>query len=79
MKITYEDGTSETCEITEQRQILHGGFIRSPKRIPKGAEKLWNNPPTYGRLVVIGCKLIVPGHFVRTAAGVKEVVSVERD
>jgi hypothetical protein len=79
MRIVFEDGTSEKCSPTDQRQISVAKPIFHPaQRIPKHLKRVWDNPPTYARLAVLRCRIIQPNHYVMTGTGLKRVARVER-
>jgi hypothetical protein len=79
MRIVFEDGTSEECSSIGQRQIsVSAPTFRSARRIPKHLKRVWDNPPTYARLIVVRCNIIQPDHYVMTGTGLKRVARVER-
>jgi hypothetical protein len=78
MKIIFEDGESQQCLSSDQRQISDGEVLFRDHRIPKHLTRVWDSPPTYARLVVVRCENIVSGHYIMTASGLKLVASVER-
>ena len=77
IKIIFTDGSSQEFSATDQRQICDGEVLIRPDRIPTDLDLVWDNPPIYSRYVVVTCDLIQPGHYVRTATGLKRVMSVE--
>ena len=79
MRIVFEDGTSQECSPTDQRQISVAKPIFHPaQRIPKHLKRVWDKPSTYANLIVVRCNLIVPDHYVMTDVGLKRVTRVER-
>jgi hypothetical protein len=79
MRIVFEDGTSEECSPTDQRQISVSDVVFYPsERIPKHLKRVWDSPATYAKLAVVRCNIIQPKHYVMTDAGLKRVARVER-
>jgi hypothetical protein len=78
MRIKFEDGTSEKCAPDDQRQITCAEIIFMPVTPPKRLDRIWADPPTYSKLAVERCSLIVSGHYVMTAQGPKRVARVEQ-
>ena len=78
MRIVFEDGTFQECSSTGQRQISTEAVFHPAQRIPKHLKRVWDKPPTYARLIVVQCDLIVPNHYVMTDTGLKRVARVER-
>ena len=78
MRLIFEDGTSQECSSTDQRQISTAKVLIRPRRIPVHLKRVWDDPPTYAKLVVARCEIIAPGHWVMTSVGLKRVATVER-
>jgi hypothetical protein len=77
MKLIVKDGQTDECTPKDSRRISAGAIEVYPVRVPKGMEKVWDNPPTYTELIYASCHTIAPGCHVMTSSGLKEVVKVE--
>jgi hypothetical protein len=78
MRTVFEDGTSEECSSTDQRQISTEAVFQPAQRIPKHLKRVWDKPRTYANLMVVRCSIIQPNHYVMTDTGLKRVARVER-
>jgi hypothetical protein len=78
MRIVFEDGTSQECSPTDQREIIAEAGFHHAQGIPKRLKRVSDNPPAWANLVVVRCGVIVPDHYVMTSAGLKRVARVER-
>ena len=78
MRIVFEDGTSQECSPTDQREIIAEAGFHPVQGIPKRLKRVSDNPPAWANLVVVRCSVIVPDHYVMTSAGLKRVARVER-
>ena len=78
MRIVFEDGTSQECSPTDQREIIAEAGFHPVQGIPKRLKRVSDNPPAWANLVVVRCSVIVPDHYVMTSAGLKRVGRVER-
>jgi hypothetical protein len=79
MKIIFESGDSLECSSFDQRRVSFGGLFVRPNPIPKYLDRVRDDPPTYSKLVLVGCEHIRPGLYVMTAKGPQCVVRVEHD
>ena len=77
MRIVFEDGTSQECSPTDQREIIAEARFHPVQGIPKRLKRVSDNPPAWANLVVARCSVIVPGLYVMTSAGLKQVARVE--
>ena len=78
MKLVFEDGEIQQCLETDQRQTSVAGVFIDPVQEPKYLTRVWEDPPTYAKLVLMNCELIHAGSWVMTASGLKRVVRVQR-
>jgi hypothetical protein len=80
MKIIFEDGSSEECSLSDERQLSASEIRVHPdnRSVPKHLKRVGNDPPTYTQLATVRCAFIVPDHWVMTTNGLKRVVKVER-
>ena len=78
MKLVFMDGEIQECLESDQRQTSVAGVYIDPVRAPKYLTRVWDDPPTYAKLVLMNCELIHAGSWVMTSSGLKRVARVER-
>jgi hypothetical protein len=78
MKIIFTDGEAQECSPDDQREISIAEVLIRPQRVPKHLKRVWADPPTYAKLAVVRCGIIVPDHYVMTSSGLKRVAKVEK-
>ena len=79
MKITYHDGSSETCAAHDLRQIAVAGPTFDPNHSVPHLTRVWDNPRTYAKLALVECRALAPDHWVMTRSGLKLIARVKRD
>jgi hypothetical protein len=73
IRFIFEDGSLHDCSSTDWQQIAaEASFCPS-----EYLERVWDDPPTYAKLMLIKANEISAGHFTMTPSGLKRVARVE--
>ena len=77
MRIVFEDGTSQECSATDQREISARGRCSSRARYSQAFEARFGESSRLGQSSGCSMQCIVRGLYVMTSAGLKRVARVE--